>query len=149
MKKLDKKWDMRFLKLCKHISEWSHDPSTKVGSVIVRPNRQLVSIGFNGFAQDVDDSSKRYENREVKYDLIIHSEENAMIFADRDKLEGACIYVYPFMPCSRCGAKLIQSGIKRVVSIKSDNPRWVENFILTTDQFKEAEVELVLYEDIE
>ena len=29
------KWDKRFLHLAKHISEWSKDPSTKVGCIVV------------------------------------------------------------------------------------------------------------------
>ena len=41
---------------------------------------------------------------------------------------------------------MIQAGIKRVVAPKSDNPRWVEEFELATQQFEEANVEIVLYD---
>ncbi len=43
------KWDGRFLNLAKHISEWSKDPSTKVGCVVVGIDREIRSTGFNGF----------------------------------------------------------------------------------------------------
>ena len=36
-------WDKRFLKLAKHISKWSKDPSTQVGCVVVGPDRELRS----------------------------------------------------------------------------------------------------------
>ena len=45
------KWDMRFLDLATHISEWSKDPSTKVGCVVVGPTERLgqqVSMGSQG-----------------------------------------------------------------------------------------------------
>jgi len=41
------KWDNRFLDLCEHVSEWSKDPSTKVGAVITE-GIHIVSIGYNG-----------------------------------------------------------------------------------------------------
>ena len=45
------KWDIRFLKLATHISDWSKDPSTKVGCVVVGPDREIRSTGFNGFPE--------------------------------------------------------------------------------------------------
>jgi deoxycytidylate deaminase len=39
------KWDQRFMDLAAHVSTWSKDPSTKVGSVIVRLDRTVVSRG--------------------------------------------------------------------------------------------------------
>tara|TARA_R110000787_G_scaffold186397_1_gene297914 strand:- start:2897 stop:3064 length:168 start_codon:yes stop_codon:yes gene_type:complete len=43
------KWDQRFMELAAFIAQWSKDPSTKVGAVIVDPrNKRIVSTGFNG-----------------------------------------------------------------------------------------------------
>ena len=39
------KWDLRFLELAKHISDWSKDPSTKVGCIIVGEDREIRSTG--------------------------------------------------------------------------------------------------------
>ena len=39
---MNDKWDNRFIKLAKHISSWSKDPSTKCASVIVK-GRRIVS----------------------------------------------------------------------------------------------------------
>ena len=41
------KWDVRFLELAKQIASWSKDPSTQVGCVVVGPDREIRSTGFN------------------------------------------------------------------------------------------------------
>ena len=51
------KWDKRFLDLAKHISEWSKDPSTKVGCIVVGEDREIRSTGFNGFPRGIEDLS--------------------------------------------------------------------------------------------
>jgi dCMP deaminase len=111
-------WDGRFLTLANQIGSWSKDTGAKVGAVIVDPKRRIVSVGYNGFPQGVDDSNEIIANREVKLLRTIHAEENAILFARRD-LDGCSIYVnYP--PCAKCAAKIIQVGITNVYSITPD-----------------------------
>lgn len=139
------KWDLRFLKLSDYWANMcSKDPSTKVGAVIVDGNR-LVSMGYNGFPQGVDDTEERLNDRSIKYEITLHGEENALILAGRS-VEGCTIYTTPFMPCSRCAIKIIQHGISRVVAPINNNPRWIENFKLTQMLFDEAGVQLDLYD---
>ena len=138
------KWDRRFLDDAQHISTRSKDPSTKVGAVIVDTDLSIISQGYNGFARGVEDTEERLNDRAVKYDLVVHGEVNAILFARRD-LRGTTLYTWPFMPCVRCASIVVQAGIKRVVSVKNDNPRWVASFKLTEMVFREAGVELVLY----
>jgi len=137
------KWDFRFLDLAKFISEWSKDPSTKVGAVIADRKKRIISVGYNGLPIGVDDSKERLENREVKYNLIIHAERNAILFAQRD-LEGCSLYTWPFMPCSSCASIIVQAGIKRCIAPENHNPRWKDNFELSRTLFIEGEVELLL-----
>lgn len=111
------KWDLRFLELAKFISGWSKDPSTKVGAVIVRPNRSVCSVGFNGFPSTMIDSDELYLNRDEKYSRIIHGEINAIVFA-AEKLNGYTLYTYPFIPCDRCFVQVTQHGIVHVVAPK-------------------------------
>lgn len=134
-------WDARFLELARLVSTWSKDPSTQVGAVITR-GKFVVSLGFNGHPKGVGDTPERLEIRENKYRTIIHAEINAILTAKQD-LEGCTIYLWPFMPCSQCGAAIVQSGIKRVVAPQADNDRWAESFKFTTEIFTEAGVELV------
>ena len=135
-------WDSRFLEMARLVSTWSKDPSTQVGAVITR-GKFVVSLGFNGLPKGMADSADRLENREMKYRTIIHAEMNAILTAKQD-LENCTIYVWPFMPCSQCGAAIVQSGVKRVVAPESNNDRWIESFAITAQMFKEAGVELVV-----
>lgn len=136
-------WHQRFLDLAQHISGWSKDPSTKVGAVIVDNQRRIISTGYNGFPRGVDDSGDRYENRDVKYEMIVHGEINAILFARQD-LQNTTLYTWPFMPCSRCAGIVIQSGIRRVVAPYCDNHRWVSSFEITKRMFGESGVELMI-----
>lgn len=139
------KWDKWFLGLAEYVSTASKDPSTKVGAVIVDKDRRVVSIGYNGFPKGVEDSEDRLNNRDLKYQYIVHAERNALLFANKSS-ENCTIYTYPFMPCSVCAGMIIQSGIKKVISFYEKNSRWVDNFRISSKMFHEAGVEVVLYE---
>jgi len=137
------KWDLRFLNLSEFISNWSKDPSTKVGAVITDNNNRIISVGYNGFPQDITDND-RLENRETKYKIIVHGEMNAILFANRS-LHDCTLYTYPFMPCPRCAGMVIQTGIKRVVSYNNMPERWANEFEISQQLFQEAGIELTLY----
>jgi dCMP deaminase len=85
------KWDNRFMELAEHISYWSKDPRTKVGSVIVDDRNRVVSMGYNGFPRGVHDTDERYEHRPLKHLLVSHAERNAL---DNSPLtvEGCTLY---------------------------------------------------------
>lgn len=136
-------WDLRFLGLAQYISQWSKDPSTKVGAVIADRKNRIISIGYNGFPRGINDD-ERLMDRDKKLAIILHAEKNALIFANKS-LENSVIYTYPFMPCSACAASIIQAGIARVVSVANENIRWVDNFKLSQEIFREAGIELCLY----
>lgn len=108
------KWDQRFLSLARLVSTWSKDPSTKCGAVIVRPDRVVVSMGYNGFPKGCLDLPWLYEIRERKYRRVVHAERNALLFATQPVV-GCTLYTYPFVTCAPCAAMVIQAGIKRVV----------------------------------
>lgn len=135
-------WDARFLQMAALVATWSKDPSTKVGAAITR-GKFVVSIGFNGHPAGIEDTDARLHDREQKYRTIIHAEMNAILSAHQP-LEGCTLYVVPFMPCSNCGAVIVQSGIKRVVTYESNNERWAESFEITRSIFAEAGVELII-----
>lgn len=136
------KWHYRFLNLAKHISEWSQDPSTKVGAVIVDNKKRIVSIGYNGFPVGIQDDA-RLNIRDIKLQLIVHAERNALLFANKS-LDNCILYTYPFMPCSMCAGMIIQSGIKHVISYVNNNERWAENFKISEQMFEEAGLTLTL-----
>ncbi len=137
------KWDVRFLDLATHISEWSKDPSTKVGCVVVGPDREIRSTGFNGFPRGILDSDDRLTDRELKYPLICHAEENAIMHAARIglALKGCTAYV-TWPPCTRCARSLIQAGISEIVipSGLEIPDRWKTDFETSMGLLREAEV---------
>jgi len=139
------KWDIRYLELARFASNWSKDPSTKTGAVIVDQNNYVISLGFNGLPRNVLDTEERLNNRDLKYKMIVHCERNAIIAAKRD-LTGCTLYTYPFMSCSPCAGLVIQAGIARCVAPFNDNPRWQEDFKISKQMFSEAKprIELVL-----
>lgn len=136
-------WNCRFMDMAHLVATWSKDPSSKVGAVIVDKNRRIISTGYNGLAIGVEDSIERLTNRDIKYKIILHAEENAIMFAKRD-LSGCSLYVTTLPPCAHCASLIIQSGIKTVYACKSDIPeRWKESYDLTTAMFNESGVKLV------
>ena len=139
---MSNKWHKRFLELAELVSTWSKDPSSKVGAVIVDKYNRIVSTGYNGFPVGVNDSKDRLDNRDVKYKMILHAEENAIMFA-KQNLEGCSLYVTNLPPCSHCAALIIQSGIKNVYTLQKDIPdRWKESIALTKQMFSESGVNL-------
>lgn len=144
------KWDLRYLGLAEYISSFSKDPSTKCGAVIVRPDKSLASVGFNGFPKGTDDDPELYENRELKYSRVVHAEQNAIILA-REDLHGYTLYTHPpgFGPsCDRCSAHIIQAGITRVVHYKDEShfaSRWREPVERGLTMYAEAGVTVDSY----
>lgn len=138
---VSQKWDQRFLDLAKFVGGWSKDPSTQVGAVIVRPDRTVAALGYNGFPRGVLDHSERYDDRPTKYEMVVHAELNA-ILNSRESLEGSTLYVTPLPPCSQCAAAIIQRGIGRVVTqAKKDLPsNWAEKWAVSKTMFAEARV---------
>lgn len=144
---MDNKWDLRFLHLAREVSHWSKDPSTQTGAVIA-DGKNVVSIGYNGFPANMLDTPEQYENRELKYDKIIHCEMNAVLTASRP-VRGLTLYTWPFASCTRCAVHMVQAGIVRCVAPKLPKhleERWKDNLERTKKYFNEAGVELVEYD---
>ena len=137
-------WDTRFLELANYVSQWSKDPSTKVGAVIVNDQKQVLSLGYNGFPRGVEDWSSRYEDREMKLLYVAHAERNALDNAFAD-VRGATLYT-SLCPCNECAKSIIQRGIKRVVarSFPTDTQKNRFNADITLAMFAEADVKLLL-----
>lgn len=137
------KWDERFLDLAQLVGGWSKDPGTKVGAVIVRLDRTVVSLGYNGFPRGVDDT---YQDREHKLLRTVHAEMNAILSA-RGPLHGCTLYVTPLCPCSNCAASIIQSGIGRVVARtpREMRPEWRASLEAGHEMFEQAMIDVDIY----
>lgn len=135
---MDNKWKSRFLSSAFHAADWSRDPSTKVGAVIVAPrSKTIAASGFNGFPRGVEDSEERYNDRPTKYSMVVHAELNAIIQAGNDS-DGGWMFCTMF-PCNECAKAIIQAGIERIlVPSGTKGERWMESHEIASTMFDEA-----------
>ena len=156
---MSEKWDRHFLGLALYHSKLSKDPSTRVGSVIVGPYREILSAGFNGFPRGIEDSHERLHDRDMKLKLVVHAEMNALLAAARTgmRLKGCTLYlgatddsglVWGGPPCTRCTVEIIQVGISEIVSypVKAIPSRWHDDLRLARKLIDEAGI---IYKEIE
>jgi dCMP deaminase len=123
------KWAERFIQMAEFVAQWSKDPSTKCGAVIVGDDNEVLATGFNGFPRGVVETQpsllegeeelheERWE-RPAKYEWVEHAERNAIYNAARTgtSVRGATMYLnYAVECCSDCTRAIIQSGISKVV----------------------------------
>jgi dCMP deaminase len=137
-------WGDKYIHLAKEISTWSKDPSTKVGAVVIGEHGQLLSQGYNGFPRGIKDSKERLNNRERKYELVVHAEMNAIYNASLTgvSLKDSTLYVYGLPICNECAKGIIQVGIKKVVAMRPQiyNSKWDKSNKNAEALFREAEV---------
>jgi dCMP deaminase len=144
----DKTWDQLFIEMTRLVASKSKDTSTKCGCVIVGPDNEVRTTGYNGLPRGVEYKQERTEVRPEKYFWFEHSERNAIYNAARIgvSLKDCRAYVTG-PPCADCARGLIQAGIKEVV-IPSDHSkcavrnkdRWGDSCDRAQEMFKEAGV---------
>lgn len=111
-------WHKCMMEMAFSISKMSKDPSSKIGCVIVSPDKRRITVGYNGFPSAVPDKKQWWELRDkdnkefCKYDLCNHAEINAIIQAKTD-LTGWSAYV-THQPCLDCARVIVTTGIKNV-----------------------------------
>lgn len=121
------KWDKYFINLAIETAKMSKDPSTRVGAVIVGPDREIRSTGYNGFPRGIADTDERLNDREQKLAIVVHGEMNAVLNAARIgvSLKGCTMYlaatdksgmIWGGAPCVRCTVEIIQTGIIEIVA---------------------------------
>lgn len=137
-------WYNYYIGMADYVALKSKDV-TKVGAVIVGPDREIRSTGFNGFARGIAEEGvpERWD-RPAKYLWVEHAERNAVYNAARmgTPCKG-CILVlnwYP-IPCVDCTKAVIQSGIVGLVGPDRPFPQnrdW--NFDVAKQMLNEARI---------
>lgn len=109
------------LSLAVAVASRSRDPSTKVGAVIIRQDKTICSMGYNGFPRQMEDKAEWWNDREEKYYRVIHAEMNALLNS-KEPVTGMTLYVtHP--PCEHCAKHVAAAGIARIVCGASDEIR--------------------------
>lgn len=147
-------WDYKYCELARHISDWSKDPSTRVGAVTVGERGQILSQGYNGFPRGISDSSSRLSDRNTKYKYVVHAEMNCIYNACLNgvSLNNSTLYVYGLPVCSDCAKGVIQVGIKNVViytpefTLEELQGTWLDSFLMTSSMFDESNVQYIWYD---
>lgn len=139
-------WHEYFLSLCKFISRRSKDQNTQVGCVIVGPDNEIRSTGYNCFPRGVNDNLPDRQERPGKYFFFEHAERNAIYNAARVgiSLKGCTLYV-TWIPCAECARGIIQAGISSVIIETKEIPeRWKPSCKAALIMLKEANIPVMI-----
>lgn len=142
-------WDKRFIDLAHYISKYSKDRNKIVGAVIVNNDSRVISTGYNGIAQGVNDDVEERHIKPLKLSYFVHAEANAIYSAARSGIQTkGCTMYATFHPCASCANAIIQSGIKSVVCYEPDwNSSWAETAKIAKSMFDEAGIEVKYIND--
>jgi dCMP deaminase len=151
-----REWDLHFLAMAELIARKSKDPSLGVGCVIVGPDNEVRTTGYNGFCRNVEHLPER-TGRPEKYLWTEHAERNAVYNAARmgAPLKGCVAYLgYTDLerggnaPCIDCARAFIQSGIVEIVAYETGAPTqevgrdWAETTVKAAAMLDEAGLKL-------
>lgn len=140
---------IQYFQLAKQLANiFSKDPSTKVGAIFLADESyQVLSLGYNGMPRGIKEYEFSKWERPRKYKLVEHAERNCIYNAARHgtPLNG-CIAIVTLFPCCDCTRGLIQSGVKILVTTKTEDAekRWGEEWIEAEKMLSEAGVTVVL-----
>ena len=112
---------------------------------------RVVGLGINGFPMNIEDDSTRLSDKNLKLEMVLHAEQNAILSAGRDAV-GGNVYVFGKPVCNHCAALIIQAGVDRVIAAKPkdeapDESEWDRKGRLALVMFAEAGVRFTPIED--
>lgn len=144
MKRSQQFWDDFFLQMAYKVALLSKDPARKVGSLLVSENRRQISMGYNGFPENLEDWPVLLEDKAFKLKHIIHAEINALNQAPFNP-RGCSLYVTA-CPCEQCAKEIINRGVSRVIIPSSLDPSssWYTSWLKSLQMFKEHQIEVLL-----
>jgi dCMP deaminase len=104
---------------CFHFAQNSPDPSTKVGARLYSSETNssgepyiCLSKAFNSFPASIAVGPEYYDNRELKYDRMIHSEMRCLLDAGSMAI-GGTLYT-SMVPCKDCAKHIAEARLVRV-----------------------------------
>ncbi|XJO71308.1 hypothetical protein BDV3_000846 [Batrachochytrium dendrobatidis] len=107
-------------------SKRTDDPKVGVGAVLIDSEFNYISVGWNGYPKKAahfdypqagaDDS---VEDEELKYDYILHAEQNALLWRNPPgvPLTTGSIMVTTKLPCDECSPVISDCGVSCIVSV--------------------------------
>lgn len=144
-------WDQYFMTLCYIVATKSKDQRTNIGAVIVGPDNEIRSTGYNSFVRGINDEVPERQEKPEKYFWFEHSERNSIYNAARMGLstKGCKMYTQG-IPCADCARAVIQAGLSEVIVHTPWNDlnseKWQESGKRSLTMFEEAGVKVRYYD---
>lgn len=134
------RYDKAYLKMAFEWGKLSHCQRKQVGALIVKDS-MIISDGYNGTPTGFENCCEDEEGKTKWY--VLHAEANAImkVAKSTNNSKGATLYI-TLSPCKECSKLVLQSGIKRVVYMKSYKDRSGLDFL------EKAGVEIIQIEEI-
>jgi deoxycytidylate deaminase len=100
------------IRICRTLACNSPDPSTKVGAILYDRWGVSAGHGWNSFPAGSIVGPEYYQDRQLKYDRIIHAEMRCL-FRAKDWAQGGALYT-SMVPCKECAKHIAEAGVARV-----------------------------------
>ena len=118
-------FDDIYMALASNLAKRSHCVKQHVGAVLAKDTR-IVSLGYNGPPSGTHNCDKEWpeegcpRSSKGSCSLALHAEENAILYAAKNKVDlaGSTLYV-TLSPCLPCARMIYTSGIKTVYFLNS------------------------------
>lgn len=138
-------WDDYFMTMVYLVAARSKDERTHIGAVVVGPDREIRSTGYNSFVRGIRDNVPERQEAPEKFYWFEHAERNAIYNATLIgvPLKGCRMYTNG-IPCADCARGVIQSGISEIVvdeNWNNDNSeKWADSLRSAVEMLKEKGV---------
>lgn len=145
-------FDDIYMELAVNLAKRSHCVKRHVGAVLTKDTR-IISIGYNGPPAGTHNCDEEWPEEGCARDskgscsLAIHAEQNAILYAVKNKTEvkGATLYV-TLAPCLACARIIYTMGITKVIYLHSyaeykgieldEGVEFLKKFGVITDQYR-------------
>ncbi|KAI9598761.1 cytidine deaminase-like protein [Syncephalis fuscata] len=122
-------WDTYFMLLADLAALRSNCMKRRVGCILVKDHR-VIATGYNGTPRGLDNCNENGCARcnsgavcgsALDTCLCLHAEENALLEAGRERIQGGddCTLYCNTCPCLGCAKRIVQVGIRQVVYAQS------------------------------
>ncbi len=146
-------WDDYFMSMVYLVAAKSKDNRTHIGAVVVGPDNEIKTTGYNSFVRGLNDNVPERQEKPEKYNWFEHAERNSIYNATLIgvSLKGCKMYTNG-VPCTDCARGIIQSGILEVIVDKEwdkmNSPEDSENSKKSLQMFQEVGVKVKYWNGI-
>lgn len=147
-------FDDIYMELASNLAKKSHCVKIKVGAVLTKDTR-IISLGYNGPPAGTHNCDEEWphtgcaRDRKGSCSLALHAEENAILYAAKNKvsLDGATLYT-TLSPCLACARTIYTMGIRKVIYLNSyaeykgleieEGVEFLKQFGVVVDRYSES-----------